>query len=42
MGGARNKLTDFVLKNAKPGKSPKRISDGGGLFLEIRPNGSKY
>jgi len=42
MGGAINKLTDLVVKNAKAGKSPRRISDGGGLFLEIRPNGSKY
>jgi len=42
MGGTRNKLTDLALKNVKPGKSPKRMSDGGGLFLEVRPNGSKY
>lgn len=42
MGGALNKLTDLAVKNAKPGKTPKRMSDGGGLFLEIRPNGAKY
>jgi hypothetical protein len=42
MGGPINKLTDLAIKNAKPGKSPRRIADGGGLFLEIRPNGAKY
>ena len=42
MGGATNKLTDFALRNAKPGDKPRRLSDGGGLFLEVRPNGSKY
>jgi len=42
MGGAINKLTDLVLKNAKPGTATRRMSDGGGLFLEIRSNGSRY
>lgn len=42
MGGPINKLTDLAIKNAKPGQTARRISDGGGLFLEIRPNGSKY
>jgi len=42
MGGSINKLTDLAIKNAKPGKSPRRFADGGGLFLEIRPNGAKY
>jgi integrase len=42
MGGPINKLTDLAIKNAKPGESPRRIADGGGLFLELRPNGSKY
>lgn len=42
MGGAINKLTDLVLKNAKPGTATRRMSDGGGLFLEIRANGSRY
>ena len=42
MGGAINKLKDLALKNAKPGTKTRRMSDGGGLFLEIRPNGSKY
>ena len=42
MGGATNKLTDLALRNAKPGDKPRRLSDGGGLFLEIKPNGGKY
>jgi hypothetical protein len=42
MGGTINKLTDLVLKNAKAGVKTRRMSDGGGLFLEIRPNGSRY
>ena len=42
MGGAINKLTDLALRSVKPGDKTRRISDGGGLFLEIRPNGSRY
>lgn len=42
MGGATNKLTDLALRNSKPGTKTRKLSDGGGLFLEIRPNGSKY
>ena len=42
MGGMTNKLTELALRNAKPGATAKRLADGGGLFLEVRPNGSKY
>ncbi|MBU0673074.1 MAG: tyrosine-type recombinase/integrase [Proteobacteria bacterium] len=35
-------LTDVAARQAKPGTKTQRKSDGGGLFLEIRPNGSKY
>ena len=42
MGGPTNKLTELSLKNAKPGLKTRRIADGGGLFLEINKNGSKY
>jgi len=42
MGGTINKLTDLVLRNTKPGIATRRMSDGGGLFLEIRSNGSRY
>ncbi|GAB1424242.1 tyrosine-type recombinase/integrase [Thauera terpenica] len=43
-------LTDTACKNAKPGTPPKaaaptgksyKLTDGGGLHLEVRPNGSK-
>lgn len=37
------KLTDNQCKNATiPDKGTKQLSDGGGLYLEIRANGSKY
>jgi len=42
MGGPTNKLTELSLKNTKPGPKTRRIADGGGLFLEINKNGSKY
>lgn len=34
-------LSDAQLRSLKPEDRPFRKSDGGGLFLEIRPNGSK-
>lgn len=34
-------LTDAKCRNAKPTDKPQRLGDGGGLFLEVRPNGSK-
>lgn len=42
MGGPTNKLTELSLKNVKPEPQTRKISDGGGLFLEINKNGSKY
>ncbi|MFI4957362.1 MAG: tyrosine-type recombinase/integrase [Gammaproteobacteria bacterium] len=35
-------LTAVQIKNAKPAEKPLKISDGGGLYLLINPNGSKY
>ena len=35
-------LTDAAVKKAKPGARPVRIFDGGGLYLEVRPNGGKW
>lgn len=35
-------LTNTECKNAKPQDKPKKLSDGGGLYLEVMPNGSKY
>lgn len=35
------KLTTFKIKNEKPGTKEKRVADGNGLFLRIRPSGAK-
>jgi integrase len=35
-------LTDTACKNAKPEIKPRKIADGGGMYLEVMPNGSKY
>ncbi|MBS1191493.1 MAG: integrase [Rhodocyclaceae bacterium] len=34
-------LTDTQLRNAKPNDKPYKLTDGNGLYLEVRPNGSK-
>jgi integrase len=34
-------LSEAHVRNAKPGRKPRKISDGGGLFLLIQPTGSK-
>ncbi|PWK43765.1 tyrosine-type recombinase/integrase [Pseudomonas sp. OV226] len=34
-------LTDSAIKAAKPHEKPYKLSDGGGLYLEIMPTGSK-
>lgn len=36
------KLTDNVCKAAKSDIKAKKLSDGGGMYLEVSPNGSKY
>jgi hypothetical protein len=35
-------LTDIQLRNAKPAEKPYKLSDGGGLYIEVMPNGSKF
>ncbi len=35
-------LTDSKAKAAKPTEKPYKLSDSGGLFLHVQPNGSKY
>lgn len=32
-------LTDRAIRNAKPGEKPRKLFDGGGLFLLLNPNG---
>lgn len=34
-------LTDFTIKNAKPRAKAYKLGDGGGLFIQINPSGSK-
>jgi integrase len=36
-----NKLTDVNIKKAKPGDKTRKLSDGGGLYLQIEPTGGK-
>lgn len=36
------KLTDTACKNAKPKERPYKKGDGGGLYLLVNPDGSKY
>ncbi|MCK9514159.1 MAG: Arm DNA-binding domain-containing protein [Pigmentiphaga sp.] len=35
------KLTQAIARNLRPGASPIKISDGGGLHLHVRPSGVK-
>ncbi len=37
-----NKLNVSLIRSAKPKLKPYKLSDGGGLYIEIAPNGSKY
>jgi len=35
-------LTDTAIRNAKPGENPVKLFDGGGLYLLLNPNGSRW
>ena len=37
-----NKLTEAAAKQAKPKDKPYKLPDGGGMYLEVMPTGSKY
>ncbi|HQQ62097.1 MAG TPA: integrase arm-type DNA-binding domain-containing protein [Pseudomonadales bacterium] len=37
-----DKLTEVAVRNAKAKEKPYKLSDGGGLYLEVMPNGSRY
>jgi integrase len=39
---ARDHLSDAKIRRAKPGARPHKLYDGGGLFLLLHPNGSRY
>jgi integrase len=36
------KLTDTAVRKAKPKAKSYKIADGGGMYVEVMPNGSKY
>jgi integrase len=36
------KLTVAQIKNAKPGDKPRKIFDGGGLYIQVQPSGGKW
>ena len=35
-------LTDIAVRNAKPTAEPYKLTDGGGMYLHVHPNGSRY
>lgn len=35
-------LTDSVIRSAKRAEQPRKLSDGGGLYLLVAPNGGRY
>jgi len=35
-------LTEIAIKNAKPAEKPFKLTDSGGLFLLVNPNGSRW
>lgn len=35
-------LTDVAIRNAKPAEKPVKMTDGGGLYLLLNPNGSRW
>lgn len=37
-----NKLTDTAIRKARHGEKSVKLADGGGLYLELHPNGSRY
>jgi hypothetical protein len=36
------RLNDTVIRHAKPGPKPFKLFDGGGLYLLVNPNGSRW
>jgi integrase len=37
-----NPITDLQIRRTKPGPKVRKLADGGGLYLEILPNGSRF
>ena len=36
------KLTDTRIRNAKPSTKAYKLSDGGGMYLLVKPDGGRY
>jgi hypothetical protein len=36
------RLNDTIIRNAKPGPKPRKLSDGRGLYLLVQPNGARW
>lgn len=39
---SKGRLTAISVSKLKPGPKPIRVFDGGGLYIEVMPNGSRY
>lgn len=37
-----DKLSDPAIRKAKPSDKPRKLSDGGGLYLELQPSGARW
>lgn len=35
-------LSDTAIRNAKPTAKPRKLTDGGGLYIEVAPSGGKW
>lgn len=42
MAANTGNLTAVAIRNAAPSDKPLKLFDGGGLFLQVMPNGSRY
>lgn len=42
MPGLATSLTNMQPRTAKPKATPYKLTDGGGLYLRIKPDGAKY
>ncbi|WP_445005480.1 tyrosine-type recombinase/integrase [Halomonas mongoliensis] len=42
MAHPTNKLSATAVRNAKPREKPYKLSDGGGMYLEVTPKGGTY
>ena len=39
---SRHQLSEVQVRKIKPGVKPRKVFDGGGLYLLVHPNGSRY